>query len=90
MNDPAWKVLIAQADAAKRGALAIWTIYDKPSDHPEGVIARLHEVAMGRVEATEHTLKGDLRAIREIFLAAGLTQLSRQAGDEPQIVENWI
>jgi hypothetical protein len=89
-DDPAWRVLLAQADAAKRGRLAIWTIYDRPSDHPDGFIARMHEVAAGRSDPTSNALTGTLSAIREIFLSAGLTQLNRQAGDEPQIVENWI
>jgi hypothetical protein len=47
-DDPVLHVLTAQSDAAKRGALAVWTVYDRPDDYPDGFIARMFEVASGR------------------------------------------
>jgi hypothetical protein len=40
-DDPSLHVLTAQSDAAKRGALAIWTVYDRPEDYPSGDLARI-------------------------------------------------
>jgi len=90
MSNPSFDVLMAQADAHKRGALAIWTIYDRPKDYPDGFIARMHEVARGEPLATDKVVTGALEDIREIFWQAGLMKLSRSEGDEPQIVESWI
>jgi hypothetical protein len=83
-------VITAQMEASARGALTIWTIYDRPKDHPHGFIARRFEVGRGTSTATDHTLAGDLDDIREILAQAGLTNIRRQDGDEPQIVESWI
>jgi hypothetical protein len=81
---------MAQAEAAKRGGLAIWTVYDRPTDHPDGFIARMYVLERGASRPTDKTLKGELEDIRKIFWSAGLMKLSRQEGDEPQIVESWV
>jgi hypothetical protein len=90
-DDDAFHVIMANADAMKRGALAIWTVYARPPSYPDGYIARLHEVAKGEPIATDKAVAGPaLEPIREIFLKAGLVKLARDPGDEPQIVESWI
>jgi hypothetical protein len=90
-DDDAFHVIMANADAMKRGALAIWTVYARPKDYPEGFIARLHEVAEGETIATDKTIaKPELTPIQEAFLKAGLVKLARDPSDEPQIVESWI
>ena len=90
-DDDAHRVLMSQADAVKRGALAIWTIYDRPKDFPQGFIARRCEVHdSGAVTLTRDTITGKLEDIRMAFWKAGLLKLSRQEGDEPQIVESWV
>jgi hypothetical protein len=86
----AFDVLMAQAEAAKRGGLAIWTVYDRPKDHPDGFIARMHVIEQGASRPTDKTLKGELEDIRQVLWKAGLMKLSRQEGDEPQIVESWV
>ena len=90
MTDPAHHVLMANADAIKRGLLSVWTIYDRPRDHPEGFIARRFEVAAGGPIATRDTVTGKLEDIRQAFWKAGLMKLTRQTEDEPQIVESWV
>jgi hypothetical protein len=90
MTVAALKVVMAQADAIKRGALTLWTIYDKPADYPDGFIARRFEVGGGQPVATSDTLTGELEALRQTFWKAGLMKLSRQEDDEPQIVETWV
>ena len=90
MSDPVFQVMDVNAKAAKRGALSIWTVYDRPSDHPRGFMARRHEVVAGKERSTMDTIKADLSQLRVIFLTAGLTCLARDEGDEPQIVECWL
>ena len=85
-DDPAFKVLMANASAMKRGVLPMWTVYEKPLDHPYGFIARRFE----SLTPTEDTLRGDLEEIRTTFLKAGLFKIPRSDGDEPQIVETWV
>jgi hypothetical protein len=82
-------VIMAQADAIKRGALTIWTIYERPADHPGGFIARRFEVER-KVTPTADVLKGDLIALRKIFHDAGLMKLTRDSRDQPQVVETWV
>lgn len=89
-RDPAFDVLMASADAHKRGALAIWTVYDRPKDYPDGYIARLHEVTKGKTKPTALTLKGDLEAIRALLDRAGMMKLSRDDKDEPHVVESGV
>lgn len=91
MTDPADEILMATADAIKRGALAMWTIYDHPADYPDGFIARMHEVATkGGTHPTSKTLKGELDELRQLFWRAGLLKVTRHPQDEPQIVETWV
>jgi len=84
------KIVFAQAAALKRGALAIWTVYDRPSDYPEGFIARLHEFADGESNPTGTTMTGTLEQMQAWFERAGLAKISRSPEDEPQIVEVWL
>jgi hypothetical protein len=43
MTDEIHQIIIVQAEAAKRGLLTIWTVYERPRDYPTGWIARMHE-----------------------------------------------
>jgi hypothetical protein len=86
MTDQVYEVLKANADSVKRGKLPMWTIYDRPSDHPEGFIARRFEGE----NPTGGTLTGELDEIRKVLWQAGLVKLSRKDEDEPQIVETWV
>ena len=86
MTDPAYRVMMANADAVKRGVLPMWMIYDRPKDHPDGFIARRFESIM----PTGDTLAGELEELRSTFEAAGLFRLPRSEDDEPQIVETWL
>jgi hypothetical protein len=95
IDDPAFKVLMANAEAMKRGALSLWTIYEKPLDHPDGFLARRFEILKGEIlkgesAPTEDHLTGELEHIRLIFTRAGLYRLSRSPDDEPQVVETWV
>jgi hypothetical protein len=91
MTEPSPRAIVkSQWEAAQRGQLAIWTIYDRPKDFPDGFIARRFEVGGGTTVATGDTINGKLEDIRQALWKAGLMKLSRKDGDEPQIVESWV
>jgi hypothetical protein len=83
-------IVKSQWESAQRGVLSMWTIYDRPSDHPDGYIARRFEVGAQGPVATRDPLNGKLEDIRQALWNAGLMKLSRQEGDQPQIVESWV
>jgi hypothetical protein len=90
IDDPAFKVLMANAEAIKRGALSLWTIYEKPLDHAHGFLARRFESNQDGDGPTLDTVTGELEHIRDIFTRAGLYRLGRSPDDEPQVVETWV
>jgi hypothetical protein len=88
--DEVAELVKGQMEAARRGVLTIWTIYDRPKDYPQGFIARRFDVGAGGIVATGTTMIGGLHEMRTWFLRAGLTVIDRQERDEPPIVESWI
>lgn len=80
----------AQFKSAARGLLPIWTVYNRPSDYPDGYIARMHLTGNGEMAATDLTIKADLSDIRRVLRLAGLTKMNREPEDVPQIVESWL
>lgn len=86
---------LVHRDAHERGVLAMWTIYHRPTDHPESYVARVHEVDKGKTYATRNYIETratelGLEILRAVFLDAGLTCIARSPQDEPQIVETWL
>ena len=71
--------------------LAMWTVYDRPHDHPNTYVARCFYVDAGGTKASPHAITshelGDLRAM---FVAMGLTRVPREQKDDPKIVETWM
>jgi hypothetical protein len=90
VSEHALSVLQIQDNAARRGALCLWTIYDHPRDYPQGICARRHELAGGKSTPTEHLLVGELGFLRAIFREAKLVCICRQENDDKPIVETWI
>ena len=78
--------------ARDRGLLSMWTVYDRPRDHPDGFIARCFETGGGNPEpvATSHAVTGSLDLIRRSMQQCGFYCLKRQAGDHPNVVETWL
>lgn len=72
--------------------LSMWVIYDHPSDMPEHVVARRHEVhATGPTPTDDLILGPNLRAVRA-QLPQGLDCLPRaeDTDDESHIIEVWL
>lgn len=83
-------IIWATLEAAQRGRTTIWTIYDRPRDHPAGFIARRFEIGGGVSTPTNDTLTGKIDDLRSALERAGLVKIMRSEGDEAQIVESWI
>lgn len=72
-------------------ALAMWTVYDHPSDYPDCFIARESFTGRGVIAHTHNTIQADtLEAIREQLVDRGLVCLPRQPADDPVIMEVWL
>jgi hypothetical protein len=87
IDDNVTFVLKLQDNAAKRGAFNLWTVYDRPTDYPHGVVARQHLVPGGPTDAM---LIAPLEELRSIFRRAALHCVGRQQGDDVKIVESWL
>ena len=72
-------------EAVKRGKLPMWTIFNKPTDHPTGHIARCFEYD----QPTKHAITGELETLRDCLSQCGLVCLTRNEGDHPSVVETW-
>jgi hypothetical protein len=71
--------------------LSIWTVYDHPSDYPDGFIARRWAIVDGREIMTDDTIEADdLETLRRHFEERTLCCLPREPDDDPVIVECWI
>lgn len=93
MTDDVYEIVLIQAEAVKKGALTMWTVYERPKDYPCGFVARMFEIKNGaaRPKPTMKTMKSlDLGPIQEKLMNAGLTCIGREAADEPHIVETWL
>ena len=76
----------------EKGALSMWTIFDRPLDYPDGHIARCFLTGGGYTEpmATADAITGELETIRESMLLCGLYCLTRDPNDHPSVVETWL
>jgi hypothetical protein len=71
-------------------ALALWTVYDHPSDFPDRFIARLWLVSRTGTVMTEETVSAaTLEELRD-RLPSGLCRLDRDPSDDPVVVETWL
>lgn len=69
--------------------LPMWTIYQRPSDYPDGYVARMF-FTLPRAEPTAVAIFGPTRDAVRAALPAGLHRISRSPGDDPCIVETWL
>lgn len=70
--------------------LAIWTVYDHPSDYPNAFVAHLSEVdATGAVSGFA-IFSENLDELRAALASQGLIKLTRSQEDDPKIIEVWL
>lgn len=70
-------------------SLAIWTIYQSPSDHPGEFVARKWLVKTEPVPS-EWVVKGATLAEVRAKLPPHLFRMERDPMDDPNIVESWL
>ncbi len=70
--------------------LAIWTVFDHPTDFPDCFVARKSYVDGDGPQPTNEVICGDLEMVRDAMVRRGLTRLERFAEDVPNIVEVWL
>ena len=71
--------------------LAMWTIYDHPTDFPDHFVAREWLVSgRGAWPSGMVIWAATLNEVRLELLSYGLTCLERSAEDDPAIVETWL
>jgi hypothetical protein len=76
------------------GVLAMWTVYDHPSDFPECFVARKWEIpAREAPRATAEVLTAPtLTQLRELIVmdTCCLARMDRDPAADPKIVEVWL
>jgi len=90
MTDPVAEIVHANYEAAKRGILSIWTVYDRPKDYPTGFIARRFACTALGPCPTLDAWAGELEQLREGLNQAGLVRMQRHPDDDAKIVETWL
>lgn len=70
--------------------LAMWVIYERPSDHPDDFVLCRHVVGPGTVMADARMYCAPTLDEIRLMLPSGLVCIGRSESDEPQIVETWL
>lgn len=70
--------------------LPMWVIYDHPSDHPEGYVARLHYSLPTSEPTPVAILWPELEPLRDFLEGCGCVKLDRRPEDDPVIMEVWV
>ncbi|WP_196237278.1 hypothetical protein [Bradyrhizobium elkanii] len=86
-------MMTRQWEAAQRGMLSTWTVFDHPRDFPAAFVARRFESGKGTPEPVptdDIIVAHELEPLHECLARSGLTPLARMEGDQPQIVEVWL
>jgi hypothetical protein len=71
----------------------VWTIFDRPRDFPNGVIARRFRCVLPAPVPTSDTITGaSVEAVRAEIERRypDLVLFPCQPGDDPNIVETWL
>lgn len=72
-----------------RPQLLMFTIYEKPKDHPNGFMVRAWRVESKDPTPLEATRVDTLEEARQL-IPAGMVKIPRDPSDDPVIVESWI
>ena len=73
-------------------SLAIWTVYDNPTDYPGKFVARRYDVGANRVTTSSSVIiMDDLEKLRDVLeFELHLVKLMRMPEDDPKIMETWL
>ena len=71
--------------------LTMWTVYDRPTDHPDSFVARRWSIEPGGARAERVTIVARAIApIRAWLHATGFHRMPAMPGDDPVILETWF
>lgn len=70
--------------------LELYTIYDRPADHPSSVVLRRWIVDGRGTQPAESALCNTIDEARAILIAHGLVCIPRDVNDDPVVVETWV
>lgn len=72
--------------------LAMWIVYDNPSDYPGKFVARRFDVdASGPKPSSSVIIAPDVDTLRDILaFELHLVCLTRDPSDDPKIMETWL
>lgn len=75
-------------------SLSIWTVYDRPSDHPDKIVARRFEIRHeGPVPTTDTIVSQSLDGLRKVLhhcYPDACVLIPRSPEDDPHILESWV
>jgi hypothetical protein len=76
---------------APEGGLAIWVIYHRPKDYPDGYVLRCqYAMPDGTVKADSIAWQTESLEDARRLVPIGFTKMARHDDDDPHIVETWI
>ena len=79
------------ASVAPVETLTMWTVYDRPTDHPDSFVARRWSIEAAGPKAEPLTLVASAIApIRAVLDRGGFTRMPALPGDDPVILETWF
>ena len=76
-------------ESTSRDALAMYVIYDHPSDFPDNVVVRKWLTTDVATPTDEEILCGSLAEARQ-HIPPGLYRMPRGVDDDPVVLETWF
>lgn len=80
----------AHCAARANDLMPIWTVYDHPTDYPDGFVARMGIVGQKISGQTQMAVFAETLDGVRALLPPGLFRLERDKHDDPVIVETWV
>jgi hypothetical protein len=73
-----------------REKLPMFVVYDRPSDFPEHVVARMW-TTLPEAKPIHFVMRAsNIERVRDVLEACGLVHLDRSPEDDPRILETWL
>jgi hypothetical protein len=70
--------------------LRMWTIYERPMEHPEHFVVRKWRVTKDGPWPSSHVQLASTLDDARAVVPAGLVCLARSGSDDPTVVETWF
>lgn len=72
------------------GAVELWSVYDRPADHPRHCAVRKVLVEDDGLCPDDWHLFSSLQEARSALARRGLIRVPRGERDDPALVETWV